>query len=241
MIRRLALTPILFLFALLLMGASDPDPAQTFGLANKFYAQAQYDSAIGLYQQLVDQGWQSADLYLNLGNSYYQQGTFGKALWSYERGLRLAPRDEGLRANRAETLRQLQLPELSLSSRYFSLSEQYQIALALWLVCLLLVFLLLRTRLPYLRPVLFAFTALFLLVGGNIIYQWYQQANHRPALVVVQDAPLYPVPTLAVESSGKLRAGWAVTLIEERPDWAKISYNGVESWVGTESILALGP
>ncbi|MBL1212276.1 MAG: tetratricopeptide repeat protein [Ignavibacteriae bacterium] len=67
--------------------------------ANKLYQESKYDSALTVYKQVTDQGYVSAALYFNIGNSYYRTGEIGRAILNYERGLKLEPSDEDIKYN----------------------------------------------------------------------------------------------------------------------------------------------
>lgn len=59
----------------------------------------QADQAATLYQNLVDQGYQSADLQLNLGNAYFKDAKLGHALLAYERAHHVRPDDSQILYN----------------------------------------------------------------------------------------------------------------------------------------------
>lgn len=67
--------------------------------ANSLYAEEEYQQAIGLYEQILQNGMESASLYFNLGNAYYKAGDMNKAILNYERARLLAPQDEDIRFN----------------------------------------------------------------------------------------------------------------------------------------------
>ena len=48
---------------------------------------------------ILDYGYFSEDLFLNLGNAYFQESNFGQARWSYEMGLKLNPMNTDLQNN----------------------------------------------------------------------------------------------------------------------------------------------
>ena len=48
---------------------------------------------------LIGQGFESAELYFNLGNSFYKTGNATYAILNYERARKLAPNDEDIRYN----------------------------------------------------------------------------------------------------------------------------------------------
>ena len=72
--------------------------AQTKADADSAYAHEHYQQASQLYEQLLKQGF-SAELYYNLGNSYYRMDNFTKAVLNYERALLLSPGDRDIRFN----------------------------------------------------------------------------------------------------------------------------------------------
>ena len=45
---------------------------QIFESANNYYSNGDYNSAINLYLQIIDSGYESHSLYFNLGNSFYK-------------------------------------------------------------------------------------------------------------------------------------------------------------------------
>ena len=67
--------------------------------AEQFYAAGNYEEAADIYRQILDEGWESADLYYNLGNCYYKSGNHTRAILNYERALLLRPGDAMARYN----------------------------------------------------------------------------------------------------------------------------------------------
>lgn len=66
-----------------------------------------YASAIQIYEALLKDG-EAAEVYYNLGNSYYKAGDVAKAILNYERALLIQPGNADIRANleiaRAKTI-----------------------------------------------------------------------------------------------------------------------------------------
>jgi len=67
--------------------------------ANAAYMAGDYDSAIGLYETLLADGFRDAAVFFNLGNAYYETGQLGLALLNYRRAQQIAPRDAILGKN----------------------------------------------------------------------------------------------------------------------------------------------
>lgn len=62
------------------------------------YMKNDYASAIQIYENLLKKG-EAAEIYYNLGNSYYKADDIAKAILNYERALLLRPGNADIRAN----------------------------------------------------------------------------------------------------------------------------------------------
>lgn len=62
------------------------------------YIKGNYQTAIDTYEALLQQG-EAADIYYNLGNSYYKTKQMARAVLNYERALLLQPGNADIRAN----------------------------------------------------------------------------------------------------------------------------------------------
>jgi len=67
--------------------------------AETAYTQEDYSRAIELYESVVNQYGESAEIYYNLGNAYYKAGRVGASILNYERALLLDPGDGDIRFN----------------------------------------------------------------------------------------------------------------------------------------------
>ena len=67
--------------------------------ADKAYQENDFNGAIEKYEAILEGGQESADVYYNLGNSYYKNKNIAKAVLNYERALLLSPGDEDIRYN----------------------------------------------------------------------------------------------------------------------------------------------
>lgn len=68
---------------------------------NHYYQKQQYDKAVQAYNKVLNEGYESAELYYNLGNAFYRKGNLGYAILNYERALKLSPGDEDILHNLA--------------------------------------------------------------------------------------------------------------------------------------------
>ena len=69
--------------------ATSDGPSRTgddmFAKANTAFAAGQFKSAIQQYQAVVQSGEWSANLFYDLGNAYFRDSDFGRAILNYER------------------------------------------------------------------------------------------------------------------------------------------------------------
>ena len=70
-----------------------------FDQANRLAGQGKYADAIAAYEKILGAGRASVALYFNLGNAWFRSGHLGRAILSYRRAARLAPRDPDIWAN----------------------------------------------------------------------------------------------------------------------------------------------
>jgi tetratricopeptide (TPR) repeat protein len=73
-----------------------------FNEANRNYINQNYEEAIEQYKSILDQGYESAELYYNLGNAYYKITNYPKAILFYEKALLHDPRNKNIKFNLAK-------------------------------------------------------------------------------------------------------------------------------------------
>jgi tetratricopeptide (TPR) repeat protein len=66
---------------------------------NEYYMQHQYDMAEKYYSRILQLGYESYDLYYNLGNTLYKQEKVAAAILYYEKALQLKPGDDDTKHN----------------------------------------------------------------------------------------------------------------------------------------------
>jgi tetratricopeptide (TPR) repeat protein len=68
---------------------------------NRHYMNKEYDRAVDCYSQVINMGYIASSLYFNLGNAFFKQDNFPKAILYYEKARILDPVDEDIRQNLA--------------------------------------------------------------------------------------------------------------------------------------------
>lgn len=92
--------PLLLFSLLLTIGLfGKAESPSNWTQAAEAYKNKQYTVAFDLYQELMDTGYVSSALYYNMGNVCYRQHKLGLSILYYEKALKLAPRDQEIKAN----------------------------------------------------------------------------------------------------------------------------------------------
>lgn len=89
---------IAILFSLPVAGQSKVEQL-VFDQANQLYLNGEYSSAREEYQKIINSGFESPELYYNLGNTFYKLGQVPPAILYYEKALLLNPKDEDVLFN----------------------------------------------------------------------------------------------------------------------------------------------
>ena len=86
---------LLFVFASVLAYGQEKTKAQ----ADSAYINNDYANAVYFYEDILANQGESADIYYNLGNSYYKMDNIAKAILNYEKALMLNPGNGDIRFN----------------------------------------------------------------------------------------------------------------------------------------------
>lgn len=90
---------ILFLVSSVSLLGFSQSANDIFQQANDAYINKSYDQAIQLYESIYAQDLKSPELFLNLGNAYFQKAAYAKSILAYERGLKISPNDKAILEN----------------------------------------------------------------------------------------------------------------------------------------------
>lgn len=223
-----------------------------FGNGNRQYAKGQYQQAIASYQHLIDEGYESAALYFNIGNACYKNDDIPSAIWYYEKAHKLAPGDDDINfnirfANQKTTDRIDEAPEFFLAKWWrsfilmFSLNILSVLNIVLWILAGLALAVYLFTRSVSLKKTSFySAISLFILGIVTIFMANRQEAyfdNHHQAIVfsgtvIVKSAPGANAKTLFV-----IHEGTKVDVLDTSNGRLKIRLaNGNEGWIGTADV-----
>lgn len=89
-----------------------------FEKANQLFHNRLYDSAAGLYQQMINDGYCDPSLFYNAGNAYYRSNKTGMAIWCFRRA-QMIHSDRFISENLALAQRRIREPILAPAEIFF--------------------------------------------------------------------------------------------------------------------------
>ena len=236
------------LVGVLLFASSNPASETQFEEANRLYETGRFQEAAALYRAAATNGV-SANLLFNLGNAHFKAGQLGQAVASYQRSLRLEPRNPETQANLrfAREQANTQPPLLSLHQRWIrKLSLGEWSALASITITLFLILLTVRQ----LKPEAFAGKALWIqiIAAGTVIttlllamaasdYFSNNRAFVSVTKAVVRNGPLEESP-----ESFKATDGMELLVHDRKGGFLEVETPlGQKGWVHTHDVELLTP
>ena len=98
--------------------ADNDEMQQLIKDANAKYSEADYTSAIELYKKVADSGFESSELYYNLGNAYFKNKNNANAILYFEKAKLLDPKDQKI-AHNLKFAQQFVIDEINEVPRFF--------------------------------------------------------------------------------------------------------------------------
>lgn len=213
-------------------------------LGNSFYEASNYTQSAEAYQEILNRGYASADLYYNLGNVYFKKKELGNAILNYERALRLNPTDEDIVFNlkyaRATTVDDIQSSGTfwfkDLTHAYlkrFSVNGWAWLSLAFMIVTVLcwLVFLSNHFEGP---GIVLVFVISLLLSLMTVLSAFGRKAldAQRYAVLLEQEVTVKSAPSAKGEDMFIIHEGTKMELLDIYQEWLKIRLeNGNVGWL----------
>ena len=241
---------LLFVFASLTLFA---DQQQVYiQQANKAYSAGSYAEAATLYKKVVLTGFESPDLYYNLGNTFFKLNDFANAILWYERAKRLDPGNEDIDFNLKVANNKIAdkiepLPELFYKRwikgiiGLFPVDTWAGTAIVLFIIGLSAGILYLTSRVLFLRKIGFwlGLAAIFLaLCTLTIAWSGYHDLKNQKQAIIF-------APTVTIKSSPDeksvdlfvLHEGTKVDLLDQIGNWLEIRIaNGSVGWIQSGSL-----
>ncbi len=236
-------------------GALGQEKDITFDNANAAYNTGQFEKAVMLYKQILESGQHSAELYFNLGNSYYRLNQVGESIFYFEKAKQLEPTDEDINVNSAfaqnmaidavEVLPKSQVTQLKDNIIEFFSQEgwAYFIILLAWLFVLFWG-LYLWNKIPFIKRTFFVTSLIlaFLLIGSLFIavIKSANTSDTTYGILFNEKMEVWAEPNSRAEVLFLLHEGTKVQMLDQLQEWQKIRIaNGSEGWIKNAKVRSL--
>ncbi len=226
--------------------AKDLDSLWTAGV--QAYTDGKFADASTAWTSIEESGQKSAKLYYNLGNAWFKQGNYPKAILNYERALRLDPSYSDARYNLEFTGNFVQdkiepVPEFILKSVarkvcYVMGSNAWAVIFLVLLAAALMMGLLflLGSSVGKRRAGFYCGIVLLLLSAGALSFSAWQKSDSMKTDTAIVMSPVSSVKSSPSSGSSKdlfvIHEGTKVTILDEVGSWKNISLaDGRQGWL----------
>jgi tetratricopeptide (TPR) repeat protein len=220
--------------------------------ANKAYSDELYTNAADLYKKVIASGYESWELFYNLGNTYYKLNDYPSAILYYERAKKLNPGNDDIDFNLKVTNNKISdkiepLPELFYKRWYRNLVESFPVDF--WSLIIVITFVLsifsaslfIISRRLFIRKAGFWMGILFFILSlCSFLFAWqnFQTVKNNTAAIIF-------APTVTIKSSPDeksvdlfvLHEGTKVQILDNIGVWYEISIsNGSVGWLPSSAV-----
>lgn len=226
-----------------------------FNKATDAYNEGDYEKAVENYLAIVEAGQHSAELYFNLGNSYYKLNQVAPSIYYYEKALLLKPNDSEIKNNlgyaQNMTLDAIEtIPQTGFSKIYDDIIgylsfDQWGYSAVFFILLFVLFYLAFyflkyasQKRIAFITSIVVLFIAVISVIFAFVQYNTFK-ADH-PAIVFADEVGVKSEPNERSQEVFQLHEGTKIQVLEELNDWKKIKIaDGQSGWVSSESIKLL--
>lgn len=244
-------TLLLSLGASMNIQAKDLDSLWTAGV--QAYTDGKFSDASAAWTSIEESGQKSAKLYYNLGNAWFKQGNYPKAILNYERALRLDPSYSDARYNLEFTSNFVQdkiepVPEFILKSVarkvcYVMGSNAWAVIFLVLLAAALVMGLLflLGSSVGKRRAGFYCGIVLLLLSAGALSFSIWQESDSVKTDTAIVMSPVSSVKSSPSSGSSKdlfvIHEGTKVTILDEVGSWKNIALaDGRQGWITSNEL-----
>lgn len=251
-IKRIKFVKIFLIFALLVLQNIVLNARTPLSKAENFYKDRNFEAAAKQYENLIANGYESPELYYNLGNTYYRLGRNGLAILYYEKALRLSPGDEDIQYNlkivNAHTADKIEvLPELEVIRFFkdipalFTVNGWTVISLYVYLVMIILLIVTVLSKEKRLKQIfrisalssgLLLFTAVLML-----FVRWHTETSVTYGVVIEAVSTVKTEPDNQSRDAFVIHEGLKAEIDDSVQDWKKIRLpDGKSGWISEKDI-----
>jgi tetratricopeptide (TPR) repeat protein len=218
-----------------------------FDEGNSFYNNGNYEQAIEKYSSIIKSGYESSELYYNLGNSYYKLNDIANSIFYFEKSLLLDPNNlesknnlsfaNNMTIDRIETVPVNQIAKfISNLSTLFKYQQWFYFALFIELISVLFFVLYLFNKNSNTKRKYFSISISFFILFSIVLAISFNSKSisdkYNPAIIFENRIAFKTEPNERSEQILELNKGTKVNIIEDVNEWSLVELsNGSKGWV----------
>lgn len=226
-----------------------------FDKANELYQEEKYQEAVQAYEQFLEAGLHSADVYFNLGNAYYKLNKVAPAIYNYEKALLLEPNNKNVKNNlkfaqnmMIDTVKEV--PRVGFNEWLQDFTSVYHYdtwaKIAIGFSFLVLLSFIAYYFIPKMgvKRIFFGLAVLFLI--GSVLsvvisaFEKNQTESYNPAIVFSESVSVKSEPNQTSNNVALIHEGTKVYVLESLDNYYKVELpNGTEGWLVQNSVKTL--
>ncbi len=226
---------------------------QEFAKANYYYNESRYDTAVVIYERILEEGFVSAPLLYNIGNTYFKMRNFPMAILNYEKALKIDPTNDEIKqnlaiANALITDKIEPMPVFFMTKWWRNIGNQLsangwaEATLMLFGLLLLLLFVYFTAHTKGVRKATFFSSILVIMLFVCSIIFAYQKYNylneHNEAIVMTPTITIKSSPSSSGVDLFVLHEGTKVEIMDNADNWDKIKIaDGSVGWMPSSASI----
>ncbi len=239
---------VFLLFPILFFGQT------SFEQANELYQEERFEEAAQEYEQILQSGEHSVELYFNLGNAYYKLNQIAPAIYNYEKALLLSPNNavkNNLKFAQNMAIDDIkELPKVGFANWVSGFTSVYHYDT--WAkIAVGFSFLLLLSFIGYyflkkiiVKRVLFSMMIMFLVFSmlSMLIasFEKNQVQSDHPAIVFAESVVVKAEPKESANNLAVIHEGAKVYIVDSVDNYYKVELlNGTEGWLAKTAVKTL--
>ena len=241
-------------FIIFLVFTSNQVIDDLFQKSNDYYTNGDYQNAVNGYLDVLDSGFESAELYFNLGNSFYKLNNIPDSNFYYEKAKSISPNDDdiltnlifakNLRIDKIEILPITQMQNFKLSILNLFSEKGWSIFLIslIWFMSLAFIFYIIPKDSKFKR-LYFTLSIVFIILSSLTLFINFEKkklSEIKYAIVYDKEIEVWSEPNNISELKFLLHEGTKVKQLDVIEDWVNIQLeNGTLGWIQSSSLRVL--
>ena len=242
------------IFIIFLFFTSNQTIDDLFQKSNEYYTNGDYQNAVNGYLDVLDSGFESSELYFNLGNSFYKLNNIPDSNFYYEKAKSISPNDEdiltnlifakNLRIDKIEILPTTQMQNFKLSILNLLSEKGWAISLIslIWCMSFTFIFYIISKDSKFKR-LFFTISIVLMILSSLTLFISLEKkklSTIKYAIVYDKEIEVWSEPNNISELKFLLHEGTKVKQLDVIEDWVNIQLeNGTLGWIQSSSLRVL--